>query len=129
MTGSNQDAKIRLHLWRVHASSFAALVFTQVLIASYLYFWKPELNSMKYTSHVKRAEIEGETLTFEKPTPHTIWTRLDLLTGDKSLRRRVEPKLLHETRAIQSEMRRSLQSRSLDTLKRKALDSFERLKS
>jgi len=129
------EEKVRLHLWRVHASSFLALVASQILVAGFLYVVQPDLTSRKIQRQIKRhASVSGDLSGGSdrsgaaRPTPHTIWTRLDILTGDKRLK--PDPALRKQrdaSRELWLHVYKQEKRLQLDHLKAKATRSFEQI--
>ena len=119
---STREERVRLHLWRVHASSFLAVVASQVLLATYLYVYRPEIASVRVQRYIQRHNIHHAT---QEVTPHTIWCRPDLLMNDPSLRHRHDSPVLREARQIKVEFETSKRVDKLQRIRSKAEETFD----
>ena len=124
---ASPESRVRVHLWRVHASSFLALVATQTLLACYLYMFQPDVTPTRIHRYMQRHQdnLHG---TQVQVSPHTIWTRMDLLLNDPSRARKADVGVVKETRKLQLDIARTQFSTETRHLKSKAESLFETLK-
>jgi hypothetical protein len=126
-----ENQRLRVHLWRVHASSFLAVISVQILLAGFLYFVQPDFTSRRYQRNLKRqGNLEQSTNIATMPTPLTIWTRVDLLNG-KNLRAppsALERKQIMEMKYLRKQFLEAQIELKTSMLRNKAIDTFERLR-
>ena len=128
---NENNPEFRKRMFLVHASSLAAVIFTNVFVLTWynLVSWKRH-EEVFHRKLALQARLIPDGYKYESPTPHTIWTRPDLLFNDENLRR--EKKDISVKRSIDAnrEHLNSLKREvKLSEIKRSALQLYEKLGS
>ena len=89
---------------------------------------RPDLTSRRFQRQLKR-HMSAKDRATERETPHSIWTRVDLLTGDKTLKHSSsrDKEQWKETRDLKVQLLHAEKQRELDSLKNRAFETFEEI--